>query len=301
VVDEWSQGIEFLHRSMTWQDLLANMLGVVLAVSWIWAFGTVGGVGNRLRLERSQYAFDTIFMHWKSWFIFAGVFLACAVPMAMLWPMLQPTGVEGPLLLAIMVWAMVTGFIWRNVWNGHLQATIDDRACFACGRSCGDVEFDEMGAASCPACGNPLHVGQWLEAKGPPLNIALRQSMLPAFIGLVIFFGSFAALWASVGLYDWLLGERFFSSIMPRFVRLMGTEKALMQVVDFAAVFVVLALVTRMYRRRLASHYDRPFTCHACGHDLRGTPTDEGLGRCGECGRTFARAPEQAGTGYLQG
>ena len=86
----------------------------------------------------------------------------------------------------------------------------------------------------------------------------------------------------------------------PRLVRIMGTERALMRAVDFTGVFLAAAVAMRLYRRKLADHYDQPFRCRKCNHDLRGTPTSEGLGRCGECGHPFARVAEQAGAGYLE-
>lgn len=300
VLDELTQGIEILHRRLTWQDMAANALGVVLVTCWIWALQPVGSTGNRLRLSLHQYVFDDVFSQWRSWFIFGGVFITFALSMVLLWLMLEPIGIEGPLLLSFIFWGLVTGVLWRNIWSTHLRTAIENRACFACGRSCNDLEFDGLGSGQCLACGGSVHVGQWIEAGRPSLKSALRLAAMPALVGVVIFIGGFLAIWLAVFLYDGLIGSRFYSPVIPRLVRVIGTEKALMRFVDFTAVFIVFAITTRLFRWRLAAHYDQPFQCRSCGHDLRGTPTSEGLGRCGECGASFARSPEQASLGFVE-
>ena len=126
------------------------------------------------------------------------------------------------------------------------------------------------------------------------------MAAMPVLVGVSVFIGGLLAIWLMAFLYDWSIGSRFFTPVIPRLLRVMGTEQALMRTVDFTAVFIVLAIMTRFFRWRLATHYDQPFQCRSCGHDLRGTPTSEGLGRCGECGASFTRSPEQASLGFVE-
>jgi hypothetical protein len=72
---------------------------------------------------------------------------------------------------------------------------------------------------------------------------------------------------------------------------MMGTRPELMSAIDLAANLILFGVLVRVYRGGIARFYDRAVRCVNCGHDLRGTPTDdEGVGTCGECGTAFVRA-----------
>ncbi|MCZ6836090.1 MAG: hypothetical protein O7G85_09985 [Planctomycetota bacterium] len=295
VFDEWTQGIPILDRDMTWQDLASNILGVTVATTWIWAMRPLGGPGNRLRLARYRYVVEEIFSSLKAWFIFVGLFLACTIPIVLLWPVLKPVGMQGPLAFAVVIWGMASGVVWSNVWRVHSASAVTRKECFACGSSCEGHAFDDLGRSACNACGWGVHTGQWLEHTRPNMSSLLKFSIVPAVIGIALVVLAFLALGLVATLYDWLLSNGILADHLPRAVRIMGQERALMQAVDFTAVFIVFAIITSLFRRRLARYYDQPHICLKCGHDLRGTPTDDGLGRCGECGFLFSRAPELTG------
>ena len=288
--NEISQGMLPIGRTSAWQDFFANVLGVALAGAWIWALKPVGGAGNRLRLARQRYVIDEIFADWTAWAILVGVTVGCAVPLVLLWPLLRPVGIEGPLSFALLVWLLVLGLIWRDVWKRRHGEAIRRRACFACGAACGGSTFDELGRGACGACGTPISAGQWVEYPRPPMRAMTRLAVKPAVVGVLIITAAFRLIALTAELYDRLMIAGALPGGMPRLVRIIGQERKLMQAVDLAAVFMTFALVTRLFRRGLARHYDQPFTCRKCGHDLRGTPTSGGLGRCGECGHDFARA-----------
>ena len=60
--------------------------------------------------------------------------------------------------------------------------------------------------------------------------------------------------------------------------------------VDISAIALILAMSVRLYRWRQAKLYDRQHEhCRACEHDLQGTPIEQGIGRCPECGTPFVR------------
>ena len=64
--------------------------------------------------------------------------------------------------------------------------------------------------------------------------------------------------------------------------------------IDLTVIALIAALAARIYRGRQARlHDEQHVRCRSCGHDLKETPTDRGMGRCGECGMPFVRFPHQ--------
>ena len=299
-LDEYSQSIEMLHRWATWQDLLANVLGITTMSLWIWAMRPVGGVGNRMRLALHNYIIEEIFSQWRAWAVLAGVFVACAVPLIALWPMLTPTGITGPFYLALIIWIFTTFLIWSGIRRAYYQSVLKHRDCFSCSESCADLFYDDFGRSRCANCGCDVHLAYWLESASPRLAVFLRLAIIPVVTSIVMLIAGFMLIAATALAYDKLISLGYGSPALPRLVRIIGTEKALMQAVDLAGLFMVFALATRHYRTKLARFYDQPYCCRKCGHDLRGTPTSAGAGRCGECGQHFARSPELAGAGYIE-
>jgi hypothetical protein len=289
--NEISQGMLPIGRTSAWQDFIANVLGVALAGAWIWALKPVGGTGNRLRLARQRFVIDEIFADWTAWAILIGVTIGCAVPLILLWPLLRPLGIEGPLVFTVLVWLLVLGLFWMDLWRRRHDEAIRRKACFTCGASCRDVRLDELGRGACGICASPISAGQWVEYPRPSMRVLVRLGVLPALVGIAIIAAGFGLIALTVELYDRLMAAGALPAGAPRLARIIGQERKLMQAVDIAAVFMTFALVTRLFRGRLARHFDQPYTCRKCGHDLRGTPTTGGMGRCGECGFEFARSP----------
>jgi len=253
-----------------------------------------------MRLALHNYVNEEIFSQWRALAVLAGVFVTCAIPLIVLWPMLTPTGITGPFYLALIIWIFTTLLIWSGIWRVYYQSALKHRDCFSCGESCTDLSYDDFGRSRCGNCDSDVHLAYWLESASPRFAVLLRLAIMPAVTGIVILIAAFLLIGAMALAYDELISLGYGSPALPRLVRIMGTEKALMQAVDLAGLFMVFALVTRHYRTKLARFYDQPYCCRRCGHDLRGTPTSAGAGRCGECGQDFARSPELAGAGYVE-
>ena len=61
---------------------------------------------------------------------------------------------------------------------------------------------------------------------------------------------------------------------------------------DLATIAVLLSVGGRLFRRSLAALMDRQhLRCLRCRHDLRATPTVDGVGQCGECSTPFFVPP----------
>ena len=80
-------------------------------------------------------------------------------------------------------------------------------------------------------------------------------------------------------------------SALKSMVRALDALPADLQMgLDLALVALAGAVAARVYRGRQAAITDRQDSrCRICRHDLKGTPTTRGTGRCPECGAAFAR------------
>jgi len=118
-------------------------------------------------------------------------------------------------------------------------------------------------------------------------------SLWPAVIFVIVLVAGFGLIAASSIVYALLLQGRFGGIYPLRLAHTIGTlPKGVTTVVDLTAYLILFAIAVRLYRGGLARYYDQAVKCRKCGHDLRGTPTDDrGRGRCGECGTPFLRGP----------
>ena len=129
-----------------------------------------------------------------------------------------------------------------------------------------------------------------MDPPSPRLPGQLRLIARPAIAAAAVVVLVFLALAVSATVYSSLIGSPATQSVAARTVRFIDTvPTTLARVVDLSAALLLFAITTRAYRVSLGRYHDRASRCAACGHDLRGTPTSGGLGRCGECGTTFAR------------
>ncbi|MDY7110528.1 MAG: hypothetical protein SYC29_18000 [Planctomycetota bacterium] len=290
IVDELSQGIPILNRHVTWEDAAANALGVIVVAAWIRALRPVGGAVNRMRIALQQFAFDRLFASWRAWLLFVGVFLACAVPPLIVRPILDPIQTARVIIIAAVVWFLLSIVLLLRLWRGQIRDVVRTRPCFVCGVSCINVRFDRSGRAACPVCGVELHAGQWTDPTPPSFGMLLGILGRPILLTLIVLLFVFALISVSAHLFEWSLIAAPTSSLAPRIAHFVGTlPPELTRAVDLALCLLLLALATRLYRSRLARYYDRSVRCRRCGHDLRGTPTQKGVGRCGECGTPFVR------------
>ena len=291
VLDEYSQGIPDLNRHVTWEDGLSNLLGVLLVLIWLWALRPIGGGPNHMRLACLRFAFEEFFSRWRPWLIGFLVGAVCAVPVVLVWGRFDAGEKSTPVFIAVAAWLSITTLWWVANWRVAFREWIVQKPCPACATSCSGVAPDESGQATCPSCGAMIHVAQWSQPAEPSLTIMVSFSLWPAVIFIIVLVAGFGLIAASSIVYALLLEGQFGGIYPMRLAHTIGTlPKGITQVVDLSAYLVLLAIAMRMYRGGLARYYDQALRCRKCGHDLRGTPTDDrGRGRCGECGTPFVR------------
>lgn len=288
-LDEVTQALPVLGRTFSLQDMLAGQIGVLLVAAWWWALAPVGGRGNRVRLAMWSFVIADLLSDVRAWAVTAACAGAGAIAVgAAVGLLLQVAGGDPPVpgtVLASSLAGAVAGAHVAIVGMGRRRAReLDTRwPCFSCGASCRAATFDDAGAARCPACGQPIHRGQWERPPDQPLPTVRR--------------GAGRAVFAAAGM---LLGAILLYVLVLLLSLKLSAARALshgwmdlapdMQLaLDLAWIGAALAVGARVYRRRQADLHDRQREqCRACLHDLTRTQTHQGLGRCPECGTVFA-------------
>ena len=290
LLDESSQSIDVLNRWASWDDAVANALGVVLAAAGLWALRPIGGDVNRMRLRLHDVAFDELFLSPRTWLVFGLLALACVPPTVAAWRLLGPEATRRVIVVSALIAAVAASALLLRLWRGERGVVARQRRCFACGHGCEDAIFDERGEGRCPRCGSPLHIAQWSDPDPPPLAGLTRILGQPLLAAAIIALVALAIIALSPVLYSFILRQYPNSGLAPTVAHFVGTlPRDLGLAIDTTLLLLLFAAAVRMYRARLARFFDSPIRCRRCGHDLRGTPTHQGVGRCGECGTTFVR------------
>jgi hypothetical protein len=236
-----------------------------------------------------------MFSHREPWLIGIGGLIASVLLIFIASRFLEGSVLGTAGLVIVIAAAHVLYFLCRRVWLREMAAIRAARPCLTCGSTDLNVEND------CGRCGTHRVMEVFDLPQRPPWRRMLRLGFGPVLLAVVAILLIFAAILVTPIVYDWLLsggsggagvGSRSFGA--PRIARWIGTlPPELTNTIDVSLYLLIVAAVVRMYRVRLARWHDRAAVCEACGHDLRGTPTDEtGLGHCGECGRSFQRKQE---------
>jgi hypothetical protein len=297
-VDEFSQGIPGLGRAVGAPDIAANMLGVLIAGSLLWATGPVGGPIYRMRYDLQGHAFDRMHVDPRSWIAYIAITLAAvlAIPVARL-VIENPLITRWIIIIDALVWLHAATIIMVIRWGRHRRITGEERRCFECDEPAGDdTVFDpHEGTARCRACGATLHGAQWNDPPTPGPRIVLRAARGPAIFVMGLIALTFLVVFLAPVAYGRLIEHPEIGPYVMRFARGMGPSgNGLLVPVDLTWYALLFAVALRLYRSRLAAVFDQGVICRTCGHDLRGTPAPGGQGRCGECGEPFSRADASA-------
>ena len=137
-----------------------------------------------------------------------------------------------------------------------------------------------------------LRLRRLVRRRGVPPDTATQLGLIlwPLLASALVIIAGFLALLVSSYVYGWAIRSGPVAGVAPRIARFIGTlPPELTRTVDLTALLLLFAVAARVYRIRLARHYDQAILCRKCGHDLRGTPVDGSVGRCGECGTPFVR------------
>src|SRR5262245_56136005 len=179
-LDEISQGIPGVNRHVSWDDMAGNTLGVLTALTWLWALRPVGieGAGNRSRLRLHAFVFDEMFTDWRAWAaIGAGVF-AGALPLLVFWPLFNVEAARAAIVVAAVITVGVTLLLWWRLWRQTFARALKTRPCLECGAS------SPMGG-QCARCEAARSAAQWIAPGPPPLPMMLQSSRAPLIIAFV--------------------------------------------------------------------------------------------------------------------
>jgi hypothetical protein len=299
VTDELSQGLPGLGRVVTWHDLLANLCGVIGALALIWAMAPLQppdqlAAPNRARSRLFEFAFDEMFATPRPWIIGAAVALACAAIIAVMRPLLPSPRAVGTFGLALVMVALpMLYLVYRRIFFQHFARLIAERPCLQCGAAAAKPDRAHLERA-CSTCGSPVSAADYIVPQRPSLRATIAVSVAPIATAILGVGAMFGLVLLVPYLYSWSIATPGAPgrTTAPRLAQMVGRlPRELNSVIDLTVYLLLIALVVRMWRRRMAAHIDRGFRCRRCGHDLHGTPVNEqGEGQCGECGEPFARS-----------
>jgi len=302
-IDEISQGLPGIHRTVSIYDMMANTMGIITATTWLWALRPVGlkmdsktsgGAGNRQRLRVQQFILDEMFARPGPWL--AGVIgmLISGAPLLLLWLIFDPNSdvLRWAIILAMAVCTGFTMISWWRLYRAELERTVRQRPCLECGAALVNIDMPEI---NCSRCGASVTAAHWAAPSGPtshpPLSQLLKFSIRPALLAMAIIVAGFGVIFGSTLAYSWLVRTYPNGWLAPRLIHLINLlPPELLNAIDLAGLLILLAAAMRIYRNATARYYDRGARCRTCGHDLRGTPIISGIGRCGECGTPFTRS-----------
>ncbi len=276
---EWTQSMPILGRTFTWLDVVAGWLGVTSVAVLLWSLQPIGGAYSRLLQRQKTFVMQHLFANWSSWSAVlitggavAGAFAICAVTLFRALVPLDNTFVLLVAMLATVLGGVLgcLGVADRRVRTAQ-RGLLDVKPCFECGASCASATMNEDGYGTCTSCGGRIHTGQWAMRMNLPRWMKL-QAAVPAAILLLIACAPVAI------------------TIVPGFFDVGPAS------IDFQAAILIAVLIggfaaaVRTYRDGLTNAIDaQARTCRACGHDVHATPSEQGIGRCSECGTPFVR------------
>jgi VanZ family protein len=273
VVDEYSQGIRILNRTVSLHDLIANCLGVAVALAWIWALQPVGAAGgpNRMRLKLASIVTDEMFATPPPWRALAIAALIGGVPLLVVCFILNAADNALPLLefrrwgpraaivAGVVLAILATALQWRVIWRRQLAQVMQSKPCLECGNlpsaegwrprvSIWDIS--QMGALT------KSRQTKAMLGVAIAIGIVVIIMLLPVMHSIIVSGAVGGGVEGGVG---GPAGEaRSGTWLAPGIARLIGTlGPEMSNTIDFAALMLLLAPCVRLYRQGLARHYDR--------------------------------------------
>ena len=287
-LDELSQGIPALGRTVDFDDWLADLAGIAMALGFVAALRPAGEGIAALAAARRRCALDSLLAHWSAWMhvgTAAALGATVGAPLGVLldsWflrkgPQPWQYGFVGAILGA----TVVAHAVLEAGIRSRLRRSHDDRPCLACATAQADAPSD----ASCRTCGGARHARDWFRPIGLPGSEELRLCLMPVLLGVaavIVFNFSAIAILTTLRLRSELVlrFDTWFTALPPD-ARI---------VADATGVALIGAWTLSRCRARIAAEVDRGGErCLACGFDLRATAAGEGGGTCPECGERFVR------------
>lgn len=297
-LDEVSQGIPFLHRSVSWYDWIANACGITCALAIIWSMRPLQDAEqldgpNQARSRLFEFTFDDMFATRRPWLIGFATLLACAIVIVFghfILPTPRAVGVFG--LIVVIIAIHVLYLVYRGIFFRRFEQVLREKPCLECGSIQRQPSESAFRLSPCESCGADRHASSFVLTPRPSFAAVARVSAIPALVAFAGISAMFSLVLLLPYIYSLTITTPTGRSAAPRFAQLLGRmPPTLNSAIDLTLYVLLIAVVIRLWRGRFAAYVDRAVRCRKCGHDLHGTPTNErGEGVCGECGEAFTRA-----------
>lgn len=287
-IDELSQGIPGLGRTVDFDDWLADVAGIAIAFAFIAALRPAGTGIAALAAARRRCALDSLLAHWTAWFNVGTAAALGAVAGAPLGVLLDSWFVrKGPqpwqygFVGAVLGASVLAHAVLEAGIRGRLRRSHAQRPCLACATPQPEAPPD----APCRSCGGARHARDWFRPIGLAGSEELRLCVMPVLLGIaavIVFNFSAIAILTTLRLRSELVlrFDTWFAALPPD-ARI---------VADATGVALIGAWTLSRCRARIAAEVDRGGErCLSCGFDLRATAAGAGMGTCPECGEQFVR------------
>lgn len=293
VLDEFTQAIPGLGRTCDLDDWVADVLGITMAASIMWAGrpvpGQLAGVLDARRALLGRMLLDRP-VNWIH--ICTGALLGAGVVGVLCVALDSRFRAPRPLHAAVcgaIFGAAAGAALMRESGLRALERRVAGSApCVRCGlpRAGDGAAQPAVQPAPCVRCGLVPHALAWtpftLVNGRRAMNVCARY----VAEGLAVIIGVVAA---GVILTTWLRLDVPFIMRLDQMYRTLPLD--MQRLLEIALVVLVGAWTFRRCRVRLARELDRSGqTCLACGYDLHAAAPNVQSGVCTECGEPFVRA-----------
>jgi hypothetical protein len=278
IFDEVTQELPGLNRSFDPLDLVADSGGIAVALAWCGALGPPkrGPDWHRESHRRRGAGYRLLLASFANWMHIGVAGVLGAMLLGVLLVLIVRHPAIGPITMTVVgaETGLVAGVVAAlEIGRRHASARIDaEQRCLAC------LVPGVAPGTKCVTCGATGSAA----SDGGEVG---RGVLLPA-IGMVVL-AAVLLIVASLAL-GWL---RFFL-VRPSWILVWYDTLAVADAMAFDAIGLGLvgAVTIWWMRRRTAKRLETAgVRCLRCGHDLRGTPDDDGRGACSECGAAFRR------------
>jgi ribosomal protein L37AE/L43A len=294
LVDEYTQGLPGLGRTVSWMDIVANWSGIIIVFAWIRAIQPIGGTLNRMRLKLTEFVIDELFTRWQVWLlaIASGFVMGALIGGVATWITwaVHPDATMYAAFLSIPAGGLGGAYLLLDaMWRRERERVAHQCRCLHCGKVCANVDVDERGIGVCPSCATPFHLGQWQQRANLTREMLLRLAVRPMMFATLLCI--LAAMLYVLGVVLYMRFPQEFQAFR-RFDRL---PMDLRLVIDMTVLGCIAAIAVRRFRVNLARVVDHQGDyCRRCSHDVHATRVERGMGRCPECGTVFIRLDDEA-------
>jgi VanZ family protein len=295
ILDEVSQATLSYGRVFSVADVVAGLLGVVVAVALVHAFGPIGGSLARAGRDRWVDAASSLLSRGTPWLI---ILTAGALGVMIgAWGLLfidgfypRPNGARALLMGAALGGFVLAFWCFETGLRREVALIAEQHRCHWCGHRMGDLK--EHPSHGCEQCGRPIAPGAWDIS-----SLYARDALLSSLFIPILRAGVVLLVLALVGLVLLFMRDRPWMIDFNVWWRALGYESQ--GVIDLMLLGLVVAWTIRSVRRRVAVRLDdQGDSCISCGHGLEGVPLRSGVGRCPECGSSFHRL--ETGVSFAQ-